>query len=329
MGYIIYSRMGLSSLRGLAETIKDMRTFARTRTKDLFTNTATILPIRDWLLKQPVIKPSKDEVVAAVEWEHHDDPSDLRSASKKRRREERERDEDPDYLGAPIARGSRSSAADHTRSNRGNGPSAADTRAGPASAGPSSSPRVKKSSSASHSATTPRVKKEPGIDSSAPQAQVQAPAPTPVSAPTFTAPPHQPQPRWANSTAPRPPPVGMDAQFGTQDFAQVSPMPTTQPPVHGSYGATAFDPRRANGNGFTSQQPLPQQQQQNQVCLRFSASALREYRLISSTIPIIRASIPHNSPAASMGINKVGMADDERCGLVSEATYLTIAEGSS
>jgi hypothetical protein len=267
-------------------------------------------------------------VVAAVEWEHHDDPSDLRMASKKRRREERERDEDPDYLGAPVARGSRSSAAEHTRSNRGNG-SSADTRAGPASAGPSSSPRAKKSSSTPHSATTPRVKKEPGIDSSAPQAQVQAPAPTPVSAPTFTAPPHQPQPRWANPTAQRPPPVGMDAQFGTQDFAQVSPMPTTQAPVHGSYGATAFDPRRANGNGFTSQQPLPQQQQQTQVCLRFSSSAIRKYRLISSTIPTVRASIPHNSPAASMGTNKAGMADDERCGLVSEATYLTIAGGSS
>lgn len=255
IGYIIYSRMGHSSLNGLAETIREMRQYLRTHEKDLFTNSKVINLVLAWLKEQPIVKPQDNEVVAAVEWEHHDDPSDLQNISRKRRREERELETDPDYHGGPVARGSKSAAAENTRSKA---PAPAKKHSSASTAGKAPSPKVAKtngaSSSASTSAAPPRVKTEPGVN---PTASVASQAPA-------TAPTQQQSYGWG-----RPAPSSMDAPMGTPQlaptFGQLSPAVQSAPPPSGpSYGGSGLDPRR---QGYSSQPPPPVQrgqQQQNQ-----------------------------------------------------------------
>lgn len=99
MGYLIYCRMGSTTLGGLARQIGEMRNATRKTHKDVFTNTKVISWMYNWLDKLPVLKAGPNQQVAAVEWEG-EDPESSTSLAKKRKRALREEEEDPDYRGA-------------------------------------------------------------------------------------------------------------------------------------------------------------------------------------------------------------------------------------
>lgn len=190
--------MNKSSIAGLAATLRQLRIDARTAEKDLFTNKLTIRKIKGFLDKSPIIPPGPSEQVAAVEWENEEDPDAVDHIARKRKREAQESEEDPDYRGAPVERGSKSDVVGQTRSNK----------------------NVTAPSSMISTAPSRLAAKARGVLSGSGSAS-----------PTTT----QNRPTLPTIPAQRPPPTSMDAQLPTPalsaSFGQASPtLPGAPPP---------------------------------------------------------------------------------------------------